>query len=73
MSNLRLTDDEKQAIHEISVISQRWPKSLKLWSWSGALHIIKPGDGRTFAEADIVVLSGIPNDGGDPNSNEEAR
>lgn len=62
-----LTPEERKAVHDLARLANRWPKSLKLFSWSGALHVLKPGKGRTFRDADVEVIGGIPNDGGDPS------
>lgn len=65
MSKVTLTKKEQQAIAELEALAKRWPKSLKLFSWSGDLCIFKKdSDGR---DAHITSISGIRNDGGDPD------
>jgi hypothetical protein len=67
---LKLTKAEAEAIIALEDLARRWPKSLKLFSWSGALHVMKPGAGRTNQEASMARID-IPNDGGDPGNDEE--
>lgn len=63
MSKVVLTKKEQQAISELTELAKRWPKTLKLFSWSGTLCVFKKdADGRN---ANIDSISGIPNDGGD--------
>lgn len=65
MSKVTLTKKEQQAIAELDALAKRWPKTLKIFSWSGSLCIFKAGaDGR---DANIASISGIPNGGGDPD------
>lgn len=65
-----IDEEEERAIAALGRLAKRWPKSLKLFSWSGTLVILKPGEGRTFHEATVGSVN-IPNDGGDPNSTDE--
>lgn len=66
MSEVVLTKKEQQAIAELNALAKRWPKSLKLFSWSGALCVFKQdSDG---CDAVIEFIGGIPNGGGDPSS-----
>lgn len=67
----KITRAEARAIKALQYTASIWPKTLMLFSWSGTLHIMKPGEGRTHEEASIGVVS-IRNDGGDPNAYEEA-
>lgn len=71
LSPLALTDEERRAIIALQRVAEKWPKTLLLFSWSGSLGVYKPGDGRTFKEACVDRISGIPNDGGDPSQNDE--
>ncbi|MGE6114268.1 hypothetical protein ACLHZ0_21140 [Aeromonas salmonicida] len=65
MAQVTLTKKEQQAIDELRSLAKRWPKTLKLFSWSGALCVFKTdSDG---CAADVAAISGIPNDGGDPD------
>jgi hypothetical protein len=64
---VRLTRLERLAIEDLHALSRRWPSSLKLFSWSGHLHVLKLKAGRTYGEADVTTVDGIPNDGGDPD------
>lgn len=65
MAQVTLTKKEQQAIDELRALAKRWPKTLKLFSWSGSLCVFKTdSDG---CEADVAAISGIPNDGGDPD------
>lgn len=65
MSKVTWTKKEQQAIAELEALAKRWPKSLKLFSWSSNLCIFKAdSDGR---DAYIASISGIRNDGGDPD------
>lgn len=67
----KITRAEARAIKALQYTASIWPKTIKLFSWSGTLRVLKPGEGRTFHEASIAVVS-IPNDGGDPPAYEEA-
>jgi len=59
-SVVTLTKEEQKAIASLERLAKKWPKSLQLFSWSGSLEIIKD-------EAVVGSISGIPNDGGDPD------
>lgn len=72
MSELVLTKEEERAVAALNRLAKRWPKSLQLFSWSGSLHVLKPGDGRTIEAATVTTIAGIPNSGGDPNGDDEA-
>lgn len=63
---MRLTAKEKRAISQLQMLAAGWPKTLTLFSWSGSLHVIKPGPRRTMGQALVAAIS-IPSDGGDPN------
>lgn len=68
-----LTDEEAKAIRSLERLAKKWPKSLMLFSWSGALHVMDHATvfdisgGTGHHEASITTISGIPNDGGDPD------
>jgi hypothetical protein len=66
MGNLVLTCAERNAVAALRRLAKRWPKTLTLFSWSGTLAVFKPGDDRTYEEATVTTIRGIPNDGGDP-------
>lgn len=71
-----LNREERLAVAALERLAKRWPQSLRLFSWSGSLCVMKEPDASTVDEAlevernynDYVVahISGIPNDGGDP-------
>jgi hypothetical protein len=61
-----LTEDEAKAISALKRLARRWPKTLTLFSWSGSLYVMKPSPERTYEEAIVVNINGIPNEGGDP-------
>ncbi len=60
-----LTDDEVKAIRSLKRLARTWPKSLKLFSWSGSL-VIMDADMPAGNSAILDHIAGIPNDGGDP-------
>lgn len=65
MAQVTLTKKEQRAIEELRALARRWPKTLQLFSWSGSLCVFKTdSDG---CKADVAAISGIPNDGGDPD------
>lgn len=64
------TDAEVVAIRSLSRLAKRWPRSLKLFSAAGSLHVIKTADDdpdSRLSYSRSVPISGIPNDGGDPD------
>ena len=68
-----LTPDERRAIASLERLARRWPKSLMLFSWSGALCIVKLDDnggsplhGPDPSSHVVTTIKGIRNDGGDP-------
>lgn len=65
-----LTEEEKRTVATLKRLAKKWPKSLHLFSWSGSLHVMKPGDGRSHSESSITIIN-IPNSGGDPDAYEE--
>lgn len=70
MSSKALTDEERRAIASLERLVKRWPKSLKLFSWSGTLCVVQSEadllDGPDPDAAVITTIQGIPNGGGDP-------
>ena len=64
-----LTAEEERAVRALQKLAKKWPSTLRLFSWSGTLVVLKPGDGRTMEEAEVTQIgkSQIPNDGGDPD------
>jgi hypothetical protein len=71
------TYTEAQAIAALRRLARRWPSRLKLISWSGALVVIDKDlnerligerDGAISERAVVAQITGIPNDGGDPDS-----
>lgn len=65
-----LTRQEASAVKQLEKLARSWPKTLRLQSWSGALHVLKVGKGMTIDECKVTVIHGIPNDGGDPDGND---
>ncbi len=64
MATVVLTKKEQQAISELKALARRWPSALSLFSWNGSLCVFKhDSDG---CQAQIDIISGIHNDGGDP-------
>lgn len=61
-----LTDREAKAIAALQRLAKHWPKTLKLFSWSGTLMVMD-ADLPTGAGAELATIYGIPNDGGDPS------
>jgi len=68
-----LTPEEARAIASLDRLAKHWPSSLKLFSWSGTLVVIRSdqdmerlGTATEQDEAILAVINGIPNDGGDP-------
>jgi hypothetical protein len=62
---------ERAAINKLERLAKTWPDSLRLFSWSGSLKVMKGGPGVTYGSAVVASIS-IPNDGGDPDHNELA-
>jgi len=63
-----LSPEEQAAIRALERLAKRWPPSLKLFSWSGTLCVIR-ADASLLDNPDaqvITTIEGIPNDGGDP-------
>jgi hypothetical protein len=75
MADSCLTLDEARAIRSLERLAKRWPKSLMLFSHSGTLNVIKLDDeggwslpgGHHDGNAIVTTITGIQNDGGDPN------
>lgn len=65
-----LSDDERKAIAALQRLARKWPRSLKLFSWSGSLVVIPVdaplGEMDDPGSAVLDSIAGIPNDGGDP-------
>lgn len=60
-----LSANEARAISELKRLAKRWPKTLKLFSWSGSL-VVMDANMEAGAGAELDWIDGIPNDGGDP-------
>ena len=62
-----LTKEEEKAIRSLERVAKKWPKSLKLFSQSGTLPVIKQHPEHPEDDHGRVVdgISGIENDGGD--------
>lgn len=60
---------EDQAVRALERIAERWPSSLGLFSWSGALCVVRLDNGfpSPMEPAVIAKIHGIRNDGGDPD------
>jgi hypothetical protein len=62
------TPEEERAIRSLQRLADRWPRSLTLFSAAGSLFVLPtdhdPGRLHRFQAERI---SGIPNDGGDPD------
>ncbi len=67
MDDVDLTPAETRAIRRLQRLAKDWPPTLLLFSWSGSLVVLKPGQGRTYNDASVAHILGIPNDGGDPH------
>ncbi|HDS1208407.1 TPA: hypothetical protein QDZ84_003446 [Shewanella algae] len=65
MPDVVLTKKEQQAIAELEKLAKKWPKTLKLFSWSSSLCVFKEDTNGT--DCLVGSISGIPNDGGDPD------
>ena len=63
-----LTDEERRAIASLERLAKRWPQSLRLFSWSGTLCVIRSeADLLEEPEANVITtIEGIPNGGGAP-------
>ena len=61
---IAITSEEAAAILSLKRLAKKWPQSLRLFSWSGALIVVKRNSDDI--EAEIASISGIPNEGGDP-------
>jgi hypothetical protein len=68
-----LTEEEMKAIRSLKRLARKFPKSLLLFSWSGNLCVCKRhpddeiDDDYPYDYRVITTISGITNDGGDPN------
>lgn len=62
-----LTKREKAAIKALDRLAKRWPDSLALLSWSGSLVVVPTDEMDEPREKRCIPISGITNDGGDPN------
>ena len=62
---ITITPEEAAAIRSLKRLARKWPKTLKLFSWSGSLVITKRNSNDI--DAYIASVDGIPNDGGDPS------
>jgi hypothetical protein len=61
---ITITPEEAAAIRSLKRLAKKWPNSLHLFSWSGTLMVTKRNSNDIDAE--IAIIDGIPNDGGDP-------
>lgn len=55
---------EKKAIRDLKRIAKSWPQTLKLFSASGSLMVLKNVGGAPDTHDVIDQIEGIPNDGG---------
>ena len=60
---MTLTETERKAISKLQELAESWPDTLQLFSWNGSLCVVRISDGEILTD-----ISGIPNDGGDPNN-----
>jgi hypothetical protein len=62
-----LTEEEEKAIKSLDRVAKKWPKSLKLFSQSRTLLVIKhhPGHPEDDHGRIVDIIPGIYNDGGD--------
>ena len=68
MASVEITKEELAAIRSLKRLARNWPKSLRLFSWSGSLKVTKEdSDGK---QAVVDHIFGIDNDGGDPSDDE---
>lgn len=65
MSEINLSKDEHKAIKSLQRLANKWPDTLKLFSWSGSLCIFK--EDKHGLDCVVGHISGIINDGGDPD------
>jgi hypothetical protein len=61
---ITITPEEAAAIRSLKRLAKKWPQSLRLFSWSGTLIIVKRNSDDI--DASIAHIPNIPNDGGDP-------
>jgi hypothetical protein len=63
---ITITPEEAAAIRSLKRLAKKWPQSLRLFSWSGTLIVVK----RNSDDIDAMIthIPNIPNDGGDPQS-----
>jgi hypothetical protein len=61
---ITITPEEAAAIRSLKRLAKKWPQSLKLFSWSGTLIVVKRNSDDI--DASIAHIPNIPNDGGDP-------
>lgn len=70
---MKATQAEKKFIEQLQVLAKTWPKSLWLYSASGAFCVMKNGpDGKPvmngsggYDQTAVLATIDIPNDGGD--------
>lgn len=62
----RLTKAEVDAITALQRLADKWPNTLKLFSWSGSL-LVMDANMTPGPLAELAAIHGIPNDGGDPS------
>ena len=59
-----ITIEEAKAIRSLKRLAKKWPRSLRLFSWSGTLCVTKRNSDDI--DALITYIENIPSDGGDP-------
>jgi len=58
--SISITPEEAAAVQSLKRLARKWPGSLRLFSWSGTLIVVKRNsDG---IDAEIATIKGIPND-----------
>lgn len=58
-----LSSLEEEVIKTLEKLAKKWPKTLKLFSFSGSLCVVRDKTGEI-----LTTIRGIPNGGGDPGS-----
>jgi hypothetical protein len=65
MTDVTLTIEEQKAIASLKRLAKNWPSSLSLFSHTGSLEVVK--DDASGLPCYVASITGIRNDGGDPD------